>query len=178
MTPNRLAHWHPERGLLHHLLRLPVWLYRAHLGWVLGGRILVLTHTGRRSGRRYRTALEVVAHDRLTDTYIVAAGWGEQAGWYRNLQHAPDAEIAVGRRTLAVHAERLAAEQAERTLCDYARKHPWTFRILADLLLERPEQHPSASVLAQTLPLVALQRRHTADEETEGRKPCISSAAG
>ncbi len=161
--PNRRAQWHPERGPLHQLLRVPVWLYHAHLGWLLGDRLLVLTHTGRMSGRRYHTALEVVAHDWSTDTYIVAAGWGERAGWYRNLQHAPDAAIAVGRRTLAVHAERVAAAQAERTLCEYARKHPWTFRILADLLLERPEQHPSASVLAQTLPLVALQRRHTAD---------------
>ena len=159
--PARIAHLHPQRGVLRHLLRLPLWLYRVRLGWLLGGRILLLTHTGRTSGRQYRTPLEVVWRDQATDTYIVAAGWGEQAGWYRNLQHTPEAEIAIGRRRLAVRAERLPVEEAERTLHDYARRHPHTFRFLANLLLERRTegQREDARILARTLPLVALRPR-------------------
>lgn len=35
------------RGLLRLLLRAPVALYRLRLGWLLGGRVLLLSHTGR-----------------------------------------------------------------------------------------------------------------------------------
>ena len=39
-------------------LRLPIWLYRLHLSWLLGERFLLLTHTGRNSGlpRVWRSA--------------------------------------------------------------------------------------------------------------------------
>ena len=37
-------------------------LYDHRLGWLLGQRILRLNHVGSRSGRRYRTVLEVVGH--------------------------------------------------------------------------------------------------------------------
>ncbi len=155
----RIAQLHPERGILRRLLRLPLWIYRARLGWLLGGRILVLTHTGRTSGRRYQTPLEVVGHDRTDGAYIVAAGWGEQAGWYRNVRRTPEAEIAVGRRRLAVRAARLPVEEAERTLREYARLHPRTFHVLANLMLERRERRSGTNVhlLARTIPLVALR---------------------
>src|ERR1051325_9087278 len=41
------------------LVRAPVTLYRHGLGWVLGGRVLMLEHTGRRSGRARFACLEV-----------------------------------------------------------------------------------------------------------------------
>ena len=34
------------------LVRAPVWLYRARLGILVGDRLLMLEHLGRRSGRR------------------------------------------------------------------------------------------------------------------------------
>ena len=54
----------PPRGLLRFLLRLPIWLYQLHLGFLLGHRFLLLTHTGRRSGLLRRTVVEVVSYDR------------------------------------------------------------------------------------------------------------------
>ncbi|MBE3142614.1 MAG: hypothetical protein IMZ61_01640 [Planctomycetes bacterium] len=45
------------RGLLRLSLRLPILLYKAHLGWVLGDRFLMLTHTGRKSGKPYQEIL-------------------------------------------------------------------------------------------------------------------------
>jgi len=32
-------------------LRMPVWLYRLHLGWLLGNRFLCIAHRGRKSGK-------------------------------------------------------------------------------------------------------------------------------
>ncbi|MEE6170032.1 MULTISPECIES: hypothetical protein [unclassified Mycolicibacterium] len=41
--------------------------------------------TGRVTGTPHRAVLEVVEHDRQTDSYVVASGWGSSAARYRNL---------------------------------------------------------------------------------------------
>ncbi len=41
----------PKGRLLQTLLRCPILLYHAHLGWLLGDRFLRLTQRGRTSGR-------------------------------------------------------------------------------------------------------------------------------
>ncbi|MEK7873261.1 MAG: hypothetical protein AAB502_05315, partial [Chloroflexota bacterium] len=43
------------RGLLRPLLRAPVPLYRCGLGWLLGGRVLLLSHTERARGYILKT---------------------------------------------------------------------------------------------------------------------------
>ncbi len=156
------AHGAPHglgQRLLRPLMRLPLWLYRAHLGWLLGQRFLRLTHTGRRTGMPRQTVLEVVAHDRLADTYVVVSGLGERAQWFRNIQKTPDVMIAVGQRELPARAVRLDAEDAAPIMRDYLRRHPLAFRLLARLLLG---WHASSTVvdarrLAQRFPLVALR---------------------
>jgi hypothetical protein len=40
--------------------RLPIHLYRLDLGWLLGHRVLLLSHRGRKSGLIRATPLEVV----------------------------------------------------------------------------------------------------------------------
>lgn len=42
------------------LMRAPIWLYRARLGFLFGSRMLLLEHTGRRSGARRYVVLEVI----------------------------------------------------------------------------------------------------------------------
>lgn len=53
------------------LVRAPIGLYRAHLGFLFGSRLLMLEHTGRKSGTRRYVVLEVVGHPR-PGTYVVA----------------------------------------------------------------------------------------------------------
>src|ERR1051326_6299178 len=67
--------------LLRGFLSAPGWLFRLGLGRLLGHRFLELTHRGRRSGRRYRTVLEVVRYDPRTQESIVCSGWGTRADW-------------------------------------------------------------------------------------------------
>jgi hypothetical protein len=47
LTKNAMPH-----GLTRLAFRLPIWLYRLRLGWLLGDRLLLLTHIGRTSGQR------------------------------------------------------------------------------------------------------------------------------
>jgi deazaflavin-dependent oxidoreductase (nitroreductase family) len=56
------------------------------MGWMLGGRFLMLTHTGRKSGKRRHVVVEVVDHAKTTDTYYIASGWGEKSDWSQNIQ--------------------------------------------------------------------------------------------
>jgi deazaflavin-dependent oxidoreductase (nitroreductase family) len=147
------------RGLLRLAVRLPIWLYRLRLGWLLGERMLLLTHTGRRSGRPRQTVLEVLRADRTTGVYIVASGWGERADWYQNLMRRPEVRIAVGGRRMAARAERLPNHLAEQELQVYAQRHPAMFRRLAQLMLGQPLDPDSAATCRQLVlrvPLVKL----------------------
>jgi deazaflavin-dependent oxidoreductase (nitroreductase family) len=139
--------------------RLPILLYRLHLGWLLGERFLMLTHIGRRSGKRRRVVVEVVDHDKATDTYYVASGWGEKSDWFRNIQKNPEAAVHVGRRHLATLAERLSADDAAKRLVTYALEHPFAFGELSLFMAgERLNATPDdARRLAGKIPLVALR---------------------
>jgi deazaflavin-dependent oxidoreductase (nitroreductase family) len=127
-----------SHGLTRALLRLPVWAYRTGLGHLLGRRFLLLTHTGRRTGRRHDTVLEVLRHDAVTDSYVVCAAWGAESQWVRNVEQTPQVMITVGRIRRPAHAERLALPDSARELLRYARRHPTAFRVLARWLTGRP----------------------------------------
>lgn len=132
--------------------RLPIWLYRARLGWLLGGRFLLLTHTGRKTGLPRRTVLEIVHHDADSATYFVAAAWGAKAQWLRNIQLHPQVDVTVGRRRFEALAHAVSQEEAERVLETYARQHRIAMRVLGRLL-GSSDPHE----LAQRLPIVAVR---------------------
>ncbi|MGB9897948.1 MAG: hypothetical protein ACPLTO_08595, partial [Thermanaerothrix sp.] len=79
---------HPLARLFRSFNRFMVLLWRLGLGpwfnfWpTLSGRILVLVHSGRRSGKRYYTPLNYAL--RNGEIYCVA-GFGPTCDWYRNL---------------------------------------------------------------------------------------------
>jgi deazaflavin-dependent oxidoreductase (nitroreductase family) len=106
------------------LMRAPVGLYRARLGFLFGSRTLMLEHVGRKSGARRYVVLEVIGHP-APDTYVVASGFGERAQWYRNLMARPHGRVSVaGHGPRAAAARRLPAGEADAALADYVRRHP------------------------------------------------------
>jgi deazaflavin-dependent oxidoreductase (nitroreductase family) len=121
-------------GLQRLFFRFPIYLYRAHLGWLLGKRFLLLNHVGRKSGRPRQTVLEVAHHDPLNDSYTIASGFGTQSDWYRNLQQQPNATIQVGQRKLAAQARFLPPEESGAAMVRYAREYPKTARQLMKVL--------------------------------------------
>ena len=125
---------HPPRGFSRLLYRLPISLYRWHLGWLLGGRFLLLNHVGRKSGRPRQAVVEVAGYDKATDIYLVAAGFGPKSDWYRNVVKTPDVTIQVGRRRLAVTAVPLSPQESGQAMVDYAHRHPGAARTLARVL--------------------------------------------
>ena len=116
------------------LFRLPIKLYRLHLGWLLMGHFLLLTHIGRKSGKPRQAVLEVLQRDRARDLYYVLSGWGEQSDWVKNIETTPLVTINVGHRRFHALASRLSPEEAELKVIAYGRQHPHLVRFLPRML--------------------------------------------
>jgi len=138
-------------------LRLPIFLYRIKLGWLLGDRFLMLTHTGRKSGLPRQTVIEVVKHEKTTDTYYVVSGWGDKSDWYQNIRKAPQVTIRSGGRKFQTTAEFIPVEKAIDIVNTYAREHPVAFNELSRLFLgERMKPGSDAPErIARKMPMVA-----------------------
>jgi deazaflavin-dependent oxidoreductase (nitroreductase family) len=106
------------------IVRAPVWLYRARTGFVFGSRLLMLEHTGRKTGIRRYAVLDVVDHP-YQGTYTVAAGFGYRAQWFRNVRAGPRVRISTGsRRSVPALARPLSAEETAAALTAHARRNP------------------------------------------------------
>ena len=116
------------------LVRAPISLYRMRVGFLLGSRLMMLEHRGRRSGQRRYVVLEVI--DRPdTDTYVIASGFATASQWYLNLLADPRVRISVGlRHNVAAVARLLSPDEAEDTLDRYAERHPQAWARLRPVL--------------------------------------------
>lgn len=156
------------------LVRAPIWLYRARLGFVFGHRLLMLEHIGRRSGRRRYVVLEVVDRPR-PGTYVVVSGFGARAQWLRNVEADPRVRVSVGARNRApANARRLNAVDASAALARYAAAHPRAWSglrsVLEDTLGARIDEHGT------DLPMIALDLDATG-ASTRRAQPSGGSAA-
>ena len=110
------------------IFKLPILQYRLGLGWMIGRYILLLTTAGRKSGKRRHTPLEYV-YDPENDRYRVAAGWGGNTDWYRNLRAEPHVTVQVGRRKFAALAEPASDVEVARYMMDVSQRHPRMERV-------------------------------------------------
>lgn len=121
------------RGLLKWAFGLPCYLYRWHLGWLLGHHCLMITHLGRKTGRRRQTVLEVVQYHPATRECVVVAGYGIQTDWYRNVGVRPALLVQVGRRRYEPKQRMLSTAETLELLANYQQRHPSRFRRLLHL---------------------------------------------
>jgi deazaflavin-dependent oxidoreductase (nitroreductase family) len=114
---------HRPGPALRAVLRAPARLYDWHAGWLLGHRFLRLTHVGRRSGRRYRTVVEVLNTDPATGEVMVIAGFGRTTDWLRNIEANPAVEIAISSKRFVPIHRILDEPEAAAVLADYERRN-------------------------------------------------------
>lgn len=89
-----------KKGALWYLFRAPVCFYRWGLGWLFGHRLLMLSHTGRCTGLRHQTVLEVVEYRKQGPEVIVANGFGPNSDWVRNIKPSRTKRSASDRPVL------------------------------------------------------------------------------
>ena len=154
----KVADRKPPRGLLRALARAPIWLYQAGLGWLFGGRFLMLTHIGRLTGLQRYVVLEVVRNDAQNNAFYVASGWGERSDWLLNIQKDPDVKVQFKRRSMTAIAERLSVDEAELEMLDYGRRHPAALRQLARIMGFQIEPTEEAyRELGRIVPMIRLR---------------------
>lgn len=110
-------------------------------------RLLLLTHTGARTGSRYTSPLAYLPdRDRLV---VFAANGGRPANpsWYHNLVAHPEAVVEVGQESFPVVATLLDGDERERV---------WAAQVVA-----APHFADFQAQTGRTIPVVALRRSDT-----------------
>ena len=67
--------------------------------------VLVLTTTGRKSGRPHKTPLQ---YELVEGAYYVGSARGVRADWYRNLENEPKVTVAVAGKEFSAQAEAIS----------------------------------------------------------------------
>lgn len=153
----------PSR-LLKFVFDLPSWFYQRGWGWMLGSRVLAVTHKGRRSGREFQTILETMSFDKESGESVVASAYGSGADWYRNIQKEPASRIITGRLDYVPEQRFLADSEAREAADRFCREHPLEARLVPRVLLAIGAAIPTDSDLSPaetlaTLPMVAFRPR-------------------
>ena len=143
------------RGLLWLMFKLPVYIYRLRLSWLLGHRFLLLTHKGRKTGKIRHTVLEVIRYDQNTGECIVVAAYGENADWYRNIQANPAIELRIGRDRYAPTQRFLTHDEVYTEFSDYEHRHPFAARNLPKLLGFKYDGESGRQALAASFRMVS-----------------------
>jgi len=86
------------RRVFHAMNPFMVFVLRIGFGWMMEiipsvtGRIMVINHTGRKSGKEYLTPVNYAVVD--GEVYCTA-GFGSISDWYKNMMVNPDVEILL-----------------------------------------------------------------------------------
>jgi F420H(2)-dependent quinone reductase len=139
-----------QRWVIRGLSRTHLAVHRATRGRVLGSvagmPVLLLTTTGRRSGKARTTPLTFFRDG--ADLVVIGSNGGADRppAWWLNLQQTPRAVVEIGTDRLAVTARRASEQERERlwvvitaTYAGYDRYQERTRRRIPVLLLT-PEQ--------------------------------------
>ena len=123
--PGRLALW---------FMRTPRPLYHHGWGRLLGHTFLLITHEGRRSGKRRETVAMALRYDPETHEVVVCSAWGPNTEWLRNLRAKPALRIEIGRETYVPEQRFLSEDEAVAVATEFRERHPWRLRLFAAVL--------------------------------------------
>jgi deazaflavin-dependent oxidoreductase (nitroreductase family) len=88
--------------------KAPLTLWRMGLGRLLGGVMVVITHTGRKSGLPRRTMTE---YQRDGETIYVPVAFGDRAQWYQNIAADPRVTLQTDRGARSMLAHRVTGDE-------------------------------------------------------------------
>lgn len=149
-------------GFLKTFFDAPRWLYRHGLGWMLGKRLLELTHVGRKTGQPRHTVLEVALYDKETRESVVVSAYGTHADWYRNIEVAPAVRVKTGRLDYEPEQRFLTVDERKEAAQAFCRNHRLEARMANRVLTaigadvpHDPGADPAETL--GTLPMVAFR---------------------
>ena len=102
------------RKTFHKLNRFMVWMWKIGMGkWIniwpaVVGRIMVIKHRGRKSGKEYLTPVNYTI---VEGEIYCTAGFGAFSDWYRNILVNPEIELWLPKGKRKAHAEDISDSQ-------------------------------------------------------------------
>ena len=132
-------------------------LYDSGKGWMVGKFILLLTHTGRKSGTRYDTPLQ---YEKIDGAYYVGAGRGLKADWFCNIKANPHVHVRVGRAEFDCTAEPVTDPERVTDFLEYRlKRHPLMLGLIIKFAHKLPMRPSRLQLfeLSRSTPLVILR---------------------
>jgi deazaflavin-dependent oxidoreductase (nitroreductase family) len=149
--------------LLGRTLRMPSILDRKGTRWMLQALspapVIVLVHRGRKSGRAFKTPVEIMVDDPERGELIVAPMWGRDSDWYRNVVAGGLVEVHVRGEERDVEWRELDEAERRAVMDAYREAHPIYSRMILRMLVRVNglEGDPEQAVLRE-LPMLGLGR--------------------
>ncbi len=143
-------------GFFKWFLHAPTWLYRSHLGFVMGERFVMIEHRGRKSGNLYRTVLEVPGRHPGKNEWFVTSGTGPQADWYRNIEAGGVDAVWIGSKRNEASVRFLDAPEAAGVMAGYESAHPKTAaKLMASMGVSYDGTDEGRIKMMRQIPMVA-----------------------
>ena len=109
----------------------------------------VVIHQGRRSGRIYRTPVNVFP---TPDAYAIALTYGPDADWVKNVLAAGTCELESQGRVERLYAPRIVHDETRRQMPPLVRAALRLMRVSDFMMLSRqPERAPNERPLSQAV---------------------------
>ena len=146
--------------LLKFFFKFPLFMHKLGLGgWerLIGAQWMLITTTGRKTGKRRETLVDVMDHDQAADIYYIEAAYGSHADWYRNIQASPIFEAQVGRRKFQARAEELTEKDAGEFLVKFYRRKPAYTRSVMRMVGIKFKDEAELRELGKNLTLLAIK---------------------
>lgn len=149
-------------GLLKFFFKVPLLMHKLGFGgWekLIDAQWMLLTTTGRKSGKRRETLVDVMDYDKTADTYYIEAAYGSNADWFKNIQATPHFEAQVGRRKFSALAEILTEGDTGEMLVQFFRRKPAYTRSVMAMVGMKFKDEEELRALGKNLTLLAVQPR-------------------
>ena len=115
-------------------MRLPRPLYHHGLGRLLGHTFLLITHQGRKTGKRRETVAMALTYRPDSEETVVCSAWGSNTEWIRNLRAHPALRIQIGRESYSPQQRFLSEDEAVAAALEFRHRHPGRLRLFATIL--------------------------------------------
>ena len=119
----RVVPQHSVGPLMKWVFKFPIPLFKLGLARMFEPYILVLTTTGRKTGKPRLTPVEY-EYEPQQNRYYVMAGWAGNTDWYRNLRSEPNVQVQVGNRKFPAVAVPATDEETAEKMMELARTRP------------------------------------------------------
>lgn len=143
-------------------LRMPGVLDRKGTRWMLQAlspaTVIVLVHRGRKSGRVFKTPVEILVDDPERRELVVSPMYGRDSDWYRNVVAGGLVEVHVRGEERQVEWRELDDAERRAALAAYREAHPAYSRIILRMLVRVNglEGDPEQAVLRE-VPMLGLR---------------------